>query len=207
FILIHNALQYMDEGLIVIEAKEKEGEAYISVRDTGVGITEEYLAYIFNPYINDPKSFGDRNTGVDLFICQKLVHMHGGMIKAELVANAGSEFTFTMPIFDKNKANEASINVSQEPIMKKFDGRRLKYPNKTTSINVFDEKVEHAHVLIVDYDRLNITVTRNILSKDYEITIVNNAFEAIDSINENNYDIVISEIMLPGMSGLELVAE
>src|SRR5699024_5434327 len=153
--------------------------------------------------INDPKSFGVRHTGVDLFICQQLVHLHGGSIEAKSEHNIGSVFTFTIPLDREQKRKQSSMLNEQEKVLSHKEGlipiQEIETENK--------EETNGAHVLLVDYDRLHAEVMQRLLMKNYQVTVTNNSAEAMEKIDANTFDIVIAEIMLPGTSGLELIKE
>jgi histidine kinase len=101
--LTGNALQYTAEnGRISIAARRVDHEVYISVRDTGIGISPEHLPHIFDRFYRADKSRSRRaggGSGIGLTIARALVEAHGGRIRAESAGEGqGSTFTFTLPI-------------------------------------------------------------------------------------------------------------
>jgi PAS domain S-box-containing protein len=99
--LVGNACQYTPTGgKIVVSARVHDGEAHISVRDTGIGIAQEHLTKIFDRFFraDDPLVQETPGTGLGLSIVESLVEMHGGRIWVESEVGGGSTFTFTLPI-------------------------------------------------------------------------------------------------------------
>lgn len=205
FILINNALHYLEQGWILIEAEEKDHAISISVSDNGSGITEEFIDDIFNPYINDPKSKGRRNTGIDLFICRQLVRIHGGELTVESEEDKGSKFNFTIPVYNANK------EVLKEPstidhLITSFDEELF---NANTGEHYQNQKHpkknnEYARILLVDHNQMNLEVMSRILSDNNAVVTAISGEEAVEKIQSNTFDVVVSDVLIPDLSGFEL---
>jgi signal transduction histidine kinase len=98
--LIDNALKYSPEGGDVqVTVGEKDGHAFVAVRDFGVGITPEHMPLLFQRFSRLPT---DQNvtvpgTGLGLFLCQEIAQRHGGTIEVESSPGRGSSFTLRLP--------------------------------------------------------------------------------------------------------------
>lgn len=101
--LISNALKYTQAGgKIIINTFSKQNNMYISVRDTGSGIPEEYHEEIFNRFVQVRGENSDvKGTGLGLAIAKEIVKAHGGEIWCESKLGSGSVFTFTLPLADE----------------------------------------------------------------------------------------------------------
>lgn len=101
---ISNAIKYTPEnGYVLIKAKRKQEEVIFSVVDTGIGIPEEKIAEIFEPFIQLDGS-STRNaggTGIGLTICKAIIEAHGSEISVESQEFKGTEFSFSLPITPK----------------------------------------------------------------------------------------------------------
>jgi signal transduction histidine kinase len=94
--LLSNAVKFTkNEGHITIDAKRKDAQALVSIRDTGSGIGPMIMPKLFSKFVtNSP-----RGTGVGLFISKNIIEAHGGKIWAENNADGkGAKFTFSLPI-------------------------------------------------------------------------------------------------------------
>ena len=99
--LVSNAVKFTDAGAVIISASTGEGWVTVSVSDTGIGISKEAQAYIFDEFRQADASTTRRygGTGLGLAISKRLVALHGGRIWVESGANGGSVFSFTMPVY------------------------------------------------------------------------------------------------------------
>jgi len=103
--LIDNAVRYTPEnGKIKISLSVKDGFSYASVRDSGIGIPQEHLPYIFNSFyrVDKSRSREDGGTGLGLAICKRIAELHGGKIGVSSEENIGSTFTVELPITKKS---------------------------------------------------------------------------------------------------------
>jgi len=98
--LISNALKYTSTGDdVTLTASIQEGKAYISVKDTGIGIPDEYRGKIFEKYVQVPDcDLEVRGTGLGLAIVKEIIEAHGGEIWCESRVGGGSNFIFTLPL-------------------------------------------------------------------------------------------------------------
>ena len=98
--LVSNAVKFTDNGAVTVSATSSDGWVTVSVADTGIGISAEAQAYIFDEFRQADASTTRRygGTGLGLAISKRLVALHGGRIWVESGANGGSVFNFTMPV-------------------------------------------------------------------------------------------------------------
>lgn len=96
--LISNALKYTNAGdEISVSAKEKDDKVFVTVKDTGVGIPEEYLSRIFDKFVQvNDGDFEVRGTGLGLAVVKEIIDAHQGQIGCESRLDVGSSFTFTL---------------------------------------------------------------------------------------------------------------
>ncbi len=97
--LVSNAIKFSNRGTIRVSVKSEGQDVVITVRDQGIGIPEEELTNIFEPFhqIDGSSTRGYQGTGLGLSIAKRFVEMHGGRIWVESVVGEGSAFTFTIP--------------------------------------------------------------------------------------------------------------
>ncbi|HKU50452.1 MAG TPA: HAMP domain-containing sensor histidine kinase, partial [Nitrososphaera sp.] len=101
--LIKNAVKFTDSGSITIKAEKKDGEAFVSVRDTGRGIHPEVMPRLFTKFTTR----SDQGTGLGLFISKSIVEAHGGKIWGENNSDGiGATFTFSLPIIEQQASVE-----------------------------------------------------------------------------------------------------
>jgi len=187
--LVGNALKFTKNGKVEVIAKllQKEEDnvrLYFEVRDNGIGISEEQQKNIFDSFeqgsIQINREYG--GTGLGLTIVKSLLGLFGSTIHLESEIDHGSSFFFEMDLKCDSKALE---NVAFELDPEEFDFKGL-------------------HILIVEDNKINQVITKKMLTKK-EITcdIANNGNEAIDLAKANDYDAILMDIHMPGISGEE----
>jgi signal transduction histidine kinase/CheY-like chemotaxis protein len=188
--LTNNSIKFTEKGEIVISTElvdksEKKVTLQISVRDTGIGMTAEQAAKLFQPFTQADTSTTRKygGTGLGLTICKRLVEMMGGKIRVESEPGRGSSFIFTA-VF--GLAAQAIEKRSQ--LIGDLKGIRvLVVDDSVTSQNIFKETLE---------------------SFSFDVAVADSGPKAIDEINKaadqgKNYDLVIMDWKMPGMDGIE----
>ncbi|MFJ8089502.1 ATP-binding protein [Lysinibacillus sp. NPDC095746] len=209
FNLLHNAVKYTNEGEVTIVGHVKNGMAEIVISDTGIGIDEDTIQRIFKPYEQGTlsKAMIEGGFGLGLSISKRLVELHGGTLQVHSVVGEGSEFTFTLPISDLPEEENAT---EHEALLSNVKGEST----GTASAILFDDRIENhsiieanrPSVLVVDDDPVNLRVIETILSiEKYDLVTVTSGSKALEILMSREWDLVISDVMMPNMSGYELV--
>ena len=208
FNLLHNAVKYTNEGVITVDAIVHDGMAQIHIRDTGIGMDEETLRTIFEAYKQDDSSITaiGGGLGLGLSICQQLVEMHEGTITASSTLGEGSVFTFTLPLAEESFEGQVAIPLST------IDIDEIPFKETPIAMHAIMETLMNItttsykpKILAVDDDPVNLQVLMNILSEDrYEMVTVTSGKEALQQLEGKEWDLIISDIMMPEMSGYEL---
>ncbi|MFC3749463.1 ATP-binding protein [Paenibacillus sp. GCM10012306] len=208
FNLLHNAVKFTNEGEIVISVSVREGWAHIVISDSGIGMDEETMRRVLEPYEQGElgKTMVEGGFGLGLSITKQLIELHGGTLQISSKPDQGSEFVFTLPlsqgatpIGDKAAeifASEALINATVP------DARTLP---AQVSVQPLKKYMDRPRILIVDDDPVNLQVLEAILSlEQYDIVTVTSGKQALALLKTREWDLVISDVMMPQMSGYEL---
>lgn len=212
FNLLHNALKFTEEGTISVSARVLNGRAVIHVSDTGAGMDEETQARVFLPYEQGARGKGDsRGIGLGLSICKQLVELHEGEFTVRSEIGKGSVFSFSLPLADSQSL--PAVKSSPPPRTEAFEETAVSRfsteaaPNERTSeplaLPSFGE--EKANILIVDDDPVNLKVLAGILSAEaYHVRSATSAREALEILSTQQWDLLVTDVMMPQMSGYEL---
>jgi sensor histidine kinase YesM len=200
--LLHNAVKFTNEGSVTLDASHKNGIATIYVKDTGIGMNEETQQKIFQRYQQGDASMTSMGGGIGLglAICKQLVELHGGKISVASTLGKGSVFSFTLPlanvsIEETDSKLEVATSIHSEEKIGAFDSAA---PSES------ETKENRAKIVVVDDDPVNLRILRTMLASEYEVSTAASGREALALIDTGEWDLVISDVMMPNMSGYEL---
>ncbi|MDF2838265.1 MAG: hypothetical protein K0Q63_3905, partial [Paenibacillus sp.] len=212
FNLIHNAIKYTEKGDITVTAEIMQQRAIITVSDTGAGMDEETLARVFLPYEQGHSDNG--GIGLGLGICKQLAELHGGKLTARSQVGKGTAFQFSLPLDDGRSPGaerttlDADMARSQNSAALEGSSFLSHEENGGWMELAPPEFVAYGgkqHILAVDDDPVNLQVLAGILENDtYNISAVASPREALEQLEGGRWDLVIADVMMPGMSGYEL---
>ncbi len=195
--LLDNAIKFTPAGSITIAGYSAHNFVYVEIIDTGVGIPEDKLETIFSSYEQVDSKARTVGTGLGLAITRQLVELHGGRIFATSQIGRGSNFTFSLPLSNKEKVTE--INAKLIKLLPSNQGiSAIKLPHTVNVASKFS-------ILTIDDDYSNLKALLNVLTiSGYNVTITNNAESGLQLLDAANpYDLCILDVMMPGMSGFE----
>ncbi|MDR5590885.1 response regulator [Christiangramia sp. SM2212] len=187
--LVGNAMKFTERGNIYFTVKQLEGDhdtskIYFEVRDDGPGIPESKKKVIFEEFSQlDNSNYNYQGTGLGLPIVKRLLKLFDSKIKLASKEGEGSTFSFSI-LFDIDTAKTENIEVIEDSVI----------------TNYSDQK----SILIVDDNRINQVVTRRILEKkDFICEVAGDGVTAIEHVKNGNFDLVLMDVNMPGISGLE----
>jgi two-component system sensor histidine kinase ChiS len=222
--IIGNAIKFTSAGTVKISATRLVDYLMIVVSDTGIGIPKEKIPFIFSSFQQLDGSIAREygGTGLGLSITKKLVELHGGKIYVNSQLGAGTEVNFTLPLSTvSRKSQELSftkINIGATALthldIVSYDPDRMRKINIITPFSTIEEikppekRLKNGsalNVLIVDDDPINLQVLENQLSlEQYTIMRASDGKAALEAVENNNFAIVLLDIMMPKMSGFEV---
>jgi PAS domain S-box-containing protein len=187
--ILSNALKFTESGHITIssginEESEDEVVVEITVSDTGIGIEQERLRTVFEPFVQADATISRKygGTGLGLAICKNMIEMQHGDMNVQSELGKGSAFTIRIPYY-------LSIEAMQENEI----GQEIDY-----------KSLGHRKVLVAEDVELNQYLARHILeSWDFEVVIANNGREAIEALADASFDCVLMDVQMPEMDGIE----
>ncbi len=213
FNLLSNAFKYTLEGKITLELNARDGQIELSVSDTGVGIPAQELPHMFERFHRVQNSAGRtyEGTGIGLSLIKELVGLHGGAIDVESTEGVGSRFITKIPE-GKNHLEASQVyemNVEMEEAISDFyvgeaESLLASAPNGDYADSFCDD-LRRDCVLIADDNADMREHVRSLLDGQYRTLTASNGLEALDMIHKYRPSLVLSDIMMPELDGIELL--
>lgn len=194
-----NAAKFTLQGLIqlnvrVVRRTASQLTLRIEVRDTGAGIPADRLHVLFRSFQQADASISRKfgGTGLGLAISKKLVERLGGRVGVESTPDVGSNFWFEIPVEEVQSDDQAP----QE--------KRGATDSVAPALEIIRSLGRPLRVLLAEDNATNILVAKATLSKfDIEPDVAGNGIEALEAIRTQNYDVVLMDVHMPEMDGLE----
>ncbi|RHH84925.1 hybrid sensor histidine kinase/response regulator [Bacteroides caccae] len=200
--LLSNALRFTN-NLIEVRAKISNNRIVITVHDNGIGISQDDIKNVFNAFWHYEKTNRVNNAsgfGLGLAVSRLLLYKMDMTVNIESEVNKFTTFSISTPICEKRLANETILERTQD--LNSSDIPSVENINQS-EIDSYLRK--HNRILIVDNDRDLQLYLAGALSKDYKILTATNGEEAMETLSiEEKPDIIICEVMIPKMNGINL---
>lgn len=180
--LLANAVKFTETGTIHFNAAYKGGNLSLEITDTGIGMDENALSRIFRPFERLASEMNADGFGLGLPITKGLVNLMGGTIEVESETGCGSTFrvSLPLPLSDERLEHETSALPAT-----------LSLPQS---------------VLVIDNDRLQLEIVKEMLERNgVSCTACSNARELVKEMRKRDYDLLLSDIQMPGTNGFEIL--
>lgn len=184
--LLANALKYTRNKIILSAGKNAGHSFTVKVTDNGRGISEHHKTLIFDPFYQVQKEDAKIGTGLGLSLVKNLTEILGGTIRVEDNPAGGTRFEFTFRDVageDREKKPEANPQIPEADLPASPDNSR------------------HAILVVEDNPDMALFIL-NSLQREYNADAAPDAAKAFQLLNENSYDIILSDIMMPGTDGI-----
>lgn len=209
--LLSNAVKFTPEGEITIVVKTEPAslnrvKIMSSIVDSGIGIPTHKINELFKPFsqVDGSESGKFGGTGLGLVICKEFVTMMDGDIRCESVEGHGSRFSFEIHVYKSVDTPEFSLDASQKStyvkgnsdaddnsIIKRNFNKRKKFKLLLAEDNVINQKV----------------ILKILASAGFNTESVINGSEALDAHKNNHYDLLLMDVQMPEMDGLEVTSK
>jgi PAS domain S-box-containing protein len=214
--LISNALKFTSRGKISIRLARIGDSATLTVADTGIGIPKSQFPKIFERFHRVEGSAGrtHEGTGIGLALVQELVKLHGGTITVESEPGAGATFIVSLPFgsahLSKDRIGQPSERGSRTQNRSMFENEALSWlPPDASGSPTAHARLRFGRVpsILLAEDNTDMReYVRRLLQEDgYEVHAVDNGRAALDLTAKDVYDLILSDVMMPQMDGIQLL--
>lgn len=185
--LLTNALKYTRDKIVLSLAKNADFSFTVVVMDNGRGISEYHKGLIFDPFYQVQREDAKIGSGLGLSLVKNLTEVLGGSIKVDDNPIGGTRFEFTF----RDVPDEGRIKMKAEV--------QPEIPGADFSVSV---DTGSRSILVVEDNPEMALFIKNSLQRDYHVDAAQDAEMALELLNENSYDIIVSDIMMPGTDGI-----
>jgi PAS domain S-box-containing protein len=212
FNLISNSFKFTPSGgTVIVQLDISDGQASVSVKDTGIGIPEEKQNYIFDRFaqLENSPSRKNEGAGIGLSLTKEIIELHGGTISVKSREGKGSVFTLTFPadgIGETGSRQYAAIDRNSEGISSILLAgiSETIHSDGPTAQSIIDNTQS---ILIIEDNRELKDFLKNFLEKEYSIFTAGNGKEGLDMAVLHKPDLILSDVMMPEMDGYEMTRQ
>ncbi|QYY28418.1 response regulator [Cupriavidus pinatubonensis] len=224
--LLSNAFKFTQAGRIAVSLRTIGDKAELRVADTGTGIPADELPRIFERFHRVQGTHGrtHEGAGIGLALTLELIKLHGGTIRADSTPGAGTTFIVEIPMgkahlpADRIGAHDDAIGTSTDP--RPFVEEALRWlphgapataPAHAPAADRAPEALPHApgagrpRILVADDNADMRQYLARLLSKDYEVELANDGQDALARIHARSVELLLTDVMMPGLDGLGLL--
>lgn len=203
--LLSNAIRFSSRGsTIYVKISSEKDRVSLSVKDEGIGIAKKGAKKVFEYLYQAEGAEAAEGTGIGLYLVKGLVEHMGGSIGLKSKKGEGAEFTvFLQKGFDHFEDTDTIIHepdVLQDPPVYTESSSTKKSSNS-------NQKTKAEHILIVEDNFDFRSYLQSVLAEHYEVITAPEGSEALEILKQDKADLVISDVMMPGMNGLEFVGK
>jgi len=221
--LLSNALKFTFEGSITVRVRGEESGAVVTVADTGIGVSAAEMPRLFERFhrIETAKARSTEGSGIGLALVRELVGLQGGTITADSQEGAGTTFTVRLPFGSGHLAPEelsssgasGTTGAVAQPYVQEAlrwlpsDPAAPQSDAPSTVVTPVGGGDDPARVLVADDNAdMREYLTNLLRTSGYSVTATNDGVEALAAIREQAPDILVSDVMMPRLDGLALLA-
>ena len=222
--LLNNAVKYTEAGgQVSLCVSIKEEKATLIVSDTGRGISKDKMKHLYDRFLDgDYRQMNTIGTGIGLSLVNDLVKLHHGKIHCESEEGKGTTFTITFPINKESYSEEeillqdtnsevdnviVTTSKSEEAMATSQVNNDFKVINEAANVEVADEnegKEKEYTILLVEDNNELLTLMSSLLCTHYHVLTASNGEKAQRMIQKSSLDVVVTDVMMPVMNGIEL---
>lgn len=202
FNLLSNAFKYTQNGgTIEITLSKKNEDVVITVSDTGIGIDDSEQASIFERFYQVDNQEMNLGSGIGLAFTKKLVELHHGSITLDSKKGEGTTFTVTIPFTDDGLIDDEIKEVYSLVVENAIEAEEESEEAIAEEITDPENKED---LLIIDDNQEIVDFLNSHFSKSFNTTVAYNGKQALEILENNNFDLIISDVMMPEIDGIQV---
>ncbi|MEO1792619.1 MAG: response regulator [Cyanobacteria bacterium J06629_19] len=220
--LLSNAMKFTPAGKsITVRLKEVDGKAKLQVQDEGIGIRADQMPHLFERFRQADGSANRHyeGTGLGLSLVQELSQLHGGDVSVESEYGQGTTFTIDLPLGSghlpadqiieqalSTAKGRAAVELSDIEMASATADKAISLPPEAEGSSSERESFEGSYILVVDDNPdLRAYVSSVLQRQGYQVRTAEQGAAGLESATSHKPDLIISDLMMPGVNGLEMI--
>ncbi len=199
--LVGNAVKFTEKGEISIHIKEEGGQLYFAVKDSGIGISDEDLKHIFESFVQGSTNHQAQyvGTGLGTNIVKRFVELMKGQIQVESTLGKGSYFSFNIPSYPVG-SETVHCDIDSSTCLELSEALAHK-----VAVTAREESSASLRILLAEDDFIAQRIVIKRFSKvGIHVDVVDNGEDALSKVQNNSYDLLMTDIGMPKLDGLVL---
>lgn len=216
--LLSNALKHTFTGSITVALRQRHQHVELEVTDSGIGIADDQLPHLFTRFhrVRGARARSHEGSGLGLALVQQLARLHHGTVRVRSVPGEGSRFTVWLPLAQRRSVDPAPAGVDDRPTQRTayLEEAELWLAGAAPPDGIRDAAPpvpalpgHRPAVLLVDDNPDMRDYVRRLLAHRYAVTTAPDGRAALDALEQERFDLVLSDVMMPELDGLELLAK
>jgi PAS domain S-box-containing protein len=217
--LVSNAFKFTLEGEVSVSVRALEGAVELAVGDTGAGIPDDALPHLFERFyrVRGVEGRTHEGSGIGLALVHELVKLHGGTMQVESRTGLGSTFRVTLPLGDAHLPPEQHAPAADRaPALgaRPFVQEALRWvadggdgEEQSEAIGPINPNTERPRLLLADDNTDMRDYLARLLAPDFAVTAVAHGQLALDAARDETPDLILCDVMMPGLDGFALLRE
>jgi len=209
--LLSNAMKFTPDGgrvEVVVSLREAEESVVVAVKDNGIGIPKDKLNTIFDRFVQGSRAVADniKGSGIGLSLCREIVNLHHGEISVESRPGEGSTFTVRLRLGNSHFGMEQMDSGNEGQDVRYLNYMVSDYTSIDSQRRTDVQSPEGApKILIVEDNRELRLFLYNSMMETYRVSEADDGVEALARIRSEEPDIIVTDLMMPNMDGIELI--
>jgi len=208
--LLSNAIRFTPEGgSVTLNAQMQASGDFLEIRvsDTGIGISEDHLPFVFDRFYqaeHSAESHHEGGTGIGLALTKELVKLLGGRIDVSSTQEEGTEFTVWLPLRQQGVVAKQIIRSAPSEIGDKewF----TPHSSSETELPILESRESGDHLLLIEDNADVVRYLSACLGEQYHLSVASDGVQGLEQALEHIPDLIISDVMMPRMDGFEVCA-
>lgn len=207
--LLSNAFKFTEKGTIRISGEMRDDNLIIQVSDTGIGMTNEDATKVFDRFftVDQENKQTYRGFGIGLALSKMIIDKHHGILSVETKLGEGTTFTVSLPTDNNIFKDDKDVTIKEDEVEPTLLADTITdFPDSDfmDDAEVEIEKDKKYTILLIEDNEELLQILTELFTPFYQTITASNGLDGLEQVKQHNIDIIVSDVMMPKMSGTEM---